>query len=128
MTDSRESRYVPTVLCTRLGKLCINGALGFDSYLVMRYGVADMGCYFCNDVVGVADSVTARTLDQECTVTRPGMALQCAAQCVELFVQIVQNGHGHSEAAVHANKDQDGNYIGVMGTVPHTIRYYQRYQ
>lgn len=58
-TDSRESRWLPTLLAAAEGKLLINAALGFDTYLVMRHGVSGgpqrLGCYFCNDVVAPGD-------------------------------------------------------------------------
>lgn len=59
LMDSRESRWLPTMIGSSLNKIVINAALGFDSWLVMRHGAKDgenrLGCYFCNDVVAPAD-------------------------------------------------------------------------
>ena len=95
LMDTRESRWLPTLLTTAMGKvscvkayallggfkeiiffsfhkLCINAALGFDTYMVMRHGYRCdpqpaipvqtgglpgnvLGCYYCNDVVAPTD-------------------------------------------------------------------------
>lgn len=80
LMDTRESRWLPTLLGKALGKTVLNAALGFDTYLVMRHGVkpeveteddeddeetkksqrekakpVTLGCYFCNDIVAPAD-------------------------------------------------------------------------
>lgn len=68
LMDTRESRWLPTVMGKSMGKIVMNAALGFDSYVVMRHGAenkdegaASLGCYFCNDVVAPAD-VSLRSL------------------------------------------------------------------
>lgn len=61
LMDTRESRWLPTVMGKAAGKIVMNAALGFDSFVVMRHGVtqnediAKLGCYFCNDVVAPAN-------------------------------------------------------------------------
>jgi ubiquitin-like modifier-activating enzyme ATG7 len=62
LMDTRESRWLPTVLAKAKNKLTLNAALGFDTFVCMRHGVtgvdgepAKLGCYFCNDVVAPAD-------------------------------------------------------------------------
>jgi ubiquitin-like modifier-activating enzyme ATG7 len=68
LMDSRESRWLPTLLGSTKNKIVINAALGFDSYLVMRHGHGPaseheehnpepkrLGCYYCNDIVAPMD-------------------------------------------------------------------------
>ena len=60
LMDSRESRWLPTVIGAATGKIVMNAALGFDSYLVLRHGgppgsYKRLGCYYCNDVVAPMD-------------------------------------------------------------------------
>jgi len=122
LMDSRESRWLPTAL-TALNpeKLVVNAALGFDTYLVMRHGVrgvetneTQLGCYFCNDVVAPGDSTTDRTLDQQCTVTRPGGSGIAAALAVELAVSCLTHPLGAAAPAESSDT--------ILGSVPHTIR------
>ena len=67
LMDTRESRWLPTVIGKSSGKLVMNAALGFDTFVVMRHGVKnvkskeeELGCYFCNDVVAPADVSTTQ--------------------------------------------------------------------
>ena len=125
LTDTRESRWLPTLLCAHFGKLALNAALGFDSYLVMRHGAGlpaggapgapgRLGCYFCNDVVAPLDSTANRTMDQMCTVVRPGLAPVAGSLAVELMASVLQH-----PAGIDAPGDADGS---VLGAVPHSIR------
>lgn len=192
LTDSRESRWLPTLLSAKHDKICINAALGLDSFLVVRHGgapevevsegpqqpeaseeaeveaearvlsppcvegsspsipgltadaaaattpVADvdtpprLGCYFCTDVVAPENSSLNRTLDQQCTVTRPGLAPMAAATAVEMTVGLLHHplrqrapaddsagrakGLGAAQAAAAAG--QEGHPLGAL---PHQV-------
>ena len=114
LTDTRESRWLPTVMARAEGKMLINAALGLDSWLVMRHGGeasrddesgiestdnTRLGCYFCNDVVAPENSTNNRTLDQQCTVTRPGIASIASSIAVELMVSLLHHPLGHAAPA-----------------------------
>lgn len=142
LMDTRESRWLPTVMANAKGKLVINAALGFDSFVVMRHGVKRgqvsrdppfafakkipgnrLGCYFCNDVVAPGDSTKDRTLDQQCTVTRPGVSMIASALAVELLVGVLQHPQrGCAFAQTFRNDDDDDDEGSCLGVIPHQIR------
>ena len=128
LTDTRESRWLPTVMAAAHDKMLINAALGLDSWLVMRHG-GGLGCYFCNDVVAPENSMKNRTLDQQCTVTRPGLAQIASSMAVELMVSLLHHPSAHHAPAparsngnfapTVSNSDATTSALGVM---PHQIR------
>ncbi|KAL4885384.1 hypothetical protein BJY04DRAFT_231873 [Aspergillus karnatakaensis] len=130
LMDTRESRWLPTIMGKAAGKIVMNAALGFDTFVVMRHGIADhenpggeLGCYFCNDVVAPMNSQRDQTLDQQCTVTRPGVAAIASALLVELLVSLLQHplgpGAGAPQTQSGDKEDIDGHPLGL---VPHQIR------
>ena len=88
LTDSREARWLPTLAAKTLGKTVMNAALGFDGCLVMKNGSLqdNLACYFCNDVVAPRNSQQNATLDQKCTITRPGLSMMASSLLVEMWV------------------------------------------
>lgn len=165
LMDTRESRWLPTVMGKSAGKIVLNAALGFDTFVVMRHGLkptsgsehgrdsashsaeVELGCYFCNDVVAPADSLSNATLDQQCTVTRPGAAPLASSLLVELLVSILQHplqARAPSPTPVGASQPaaQGGDvasapqpappshpslpspFVHPLGTIPHTLRGY----
>ncbi|KAK7341089.1 hypothetical protein VNO80_24013 [Phaseolus coccineus] len=150
LTDTRESRWLPTLLCANINKITITAALGFDSFLVMRHGAGPLspahkfnaeivnsssvdkpvndangkhrlGCYFCSDVVAPTDSTSNRTLDQQCTVTRPGLAPIASALAVELLIGILHHPQGIF-AVGDINNSVDRATEQPLGILPHQIR------
>ncbi|PSC74928.1 ubiquitin-like modifier-activating enzyme ATG7 [Micractinium conductrix] len=209
LMDTRESRWLPTLLCAARGRLALNAALGFDGYVVMRHGAplppeprevsgaaaggeaagaeghaapaeqqagraaagqaaaeraaaaeppgdqrapgvqppapaseppsqprGRLGCYFCNDVVAPLNSTVDRTLDQQCTVARPGLSAIAGSLAVELMAAVLQhpagaaapplgNG-GFGGAGAGATGDGDPSNEGQrelpLGGAPHMIR------
>jgi ubiquitin-like modifier-activating enzyme ATG7 len=142
LTDTRESRWLPTVAAAAHNKMLINAALGLDSWLVMRHGggfetpdnANRLGCYFCNDVVAPENSTRNRTLDQQCTVTRPGLAPIASSMAVELMVALCHHPDRLSASPPPASattRNFSPTISGVgsstsssseLGLVPHQIR------
>ena len=141
-----DFRWLPTVVAAAYDKLLINVALGFDSYLVMRHGhgISEiinnstnettinenidlperLGCYFCSDVVAATNSQRDRTLDQQCTVTRPGLSFSAASLAIEMMVSLIQSTKSNPSELNHypvydvINDESDENEIFI----PHQIR------
>ena len=64
--------------------------------------------------------MTDRTLDQQCTVTRPGIAAIASALLVELLVSILQHPAGPlAPAPVSQTEDRKDHPLGI---IPHQIR------
>lgn len=93
-TDSREGRWLPIILAQIHGKDMINIALGYDSMLV-QYINNENGCYFCTDPVGPRDTMSTRTIDEKCTITRPGISNIASAIAVEFYVDIIRGAANH---------------------------------
>lgn len=142
LTDTRESRWLPTLMAAAHDKIMINAALGLDSWLVMRHGggvvetpsdgdaksTSRLGCYFCNDVVAPENSTKNRTLDQQCTVTRPGLAPIASSMAVELMVSMMHHPLRQRAAAPRPKSNQNyspttnDDSSSPLGVMPHQIR------
>ncbi|KAL6992408.1 Autophagy protein 7 [Sarracenia purpurea var. burkii] len=119
LTDTRESRWLPTLLCANANKITITAALGFDSFLVMRHGAGPLST---SHDIKADDSTANRTLDQQCTVTRPGLAPIASSLAVELLVGILHHPHGIYAKAEFANSTDSGSTEQPLGILPHQIR------
>uniref|UniRef100_A0A663MKK9 Ubiquitin-like modifier-activating enzyme ATG7 n=1 Tax=Athene cunicularia TaxID=194338 RepID=A0A663MKK9_ATHCN len=107
------------------GDSCFNNASGssdlLGSSLFSNIPGYKLGCYFCNDVVAPGDSTRDRTLDQQCTVSRPGLAMVAGALAVELMVSVLQHPEG-GYAVASSSDDRMNEPPTSLGLVPHQIR------
>ncbi|CAI2349966.1 unnamed protein product [Caenorhabditis sp. 36 PRJEB53466] len=137
--DSREARWLPTLLANKHNKIAISVALGFDTYVIIRHGIgfsqgssagapisatekvpySQLSCYFCSDVTAPGNSTADRTLDQQCTVSRPGLSMIASGMAVELLSSILQYPNPLEAPANHGESDDSTT---VLGAVPHQIR------
>ncbi|CDO68423.1 hypothetical protein BN946_scf184707.g4 [Trametes cinnabarina] len=99
-------------------------ALDLDTVASTRcllLGAGTLGCYVARTLM----SLTDRTLDQMCTVTRPGLAPIAASTAVELLVSMLQHPEGiHAPAPPPQsnNSDTAAGSESILGIVPHQIR------
>ena len=120
--DSREARYFPSLIGALYNKLCLSIGIGYDSFVIVRHGkygpnfyknikegkITDekekenIGCFFCSDYLPPSDSMSNRTLDQQCTVSRPGISMISCGVGIEMLIN-----------ALHDNK---------IGKSPHFCR------
>jgi ubiquitin-like modifier-activating enzyme ATG7 len=138
-----KSRWLPTLQCAAYAKPLINAALGFDSYLVMHSNTEKLsqsqdqrraklnidsskvtvdepsshqhlGCYFCNDIIAGSNSRSGRPLDEQCTVTRPGLSFIAGGLCAELLVALLH--------ATQSESESDQTSESINSKIPHQIR------
>ncbi|GBP07625.1 Ubiquitin-like modifier-activating enzyme ATG7 [Eumeta japonica] len=72
-------------------------------------------------------SLKDRTLDQQCTVTRPGVAAIAGALAVEMLVGLLQhplklNAPAACNLSEEIDKGTKSESEGILGVVPHSIR------
>jgi len=128
LTDTRESRWLPTVMARAHSKQVINIALGFDTFVAMRHGLAlspcespNLGCYFCSEITAPRNSTIDRTLDQQCTVTRPGLTGIASAMGTEMLVAMLH--HPLKGLAMPEGCEEGAPMCqDPMGLVPHQVR------
>lgn len=124
LTDTRESRWLPTLMARLMEKLVITIGLGFDNFIVMRHGTREngLGCYFCQDfMVGPSNTLKNRTLDQQCTISRPGLSMIASALGVELMISTLVHPKGKN-APAELCQDFSSSLSTELGIVPHQIR------
>jgi ubiquitin-like modifier-activating enzyme ATG7 len=78
-----------------------------------------MGCYFCNDTVAPRNSVRDRTLDQQCTVSRPALSCIASSLGVELLSSLVN--HPAKNKAI-SREEKDTCDKSPLGIIPQSIR------
>ena len=103
LTDTRESRWLPTIISAAYNKLALTVALGFDDFLITVHST-EGGCYFCPDPLALPGEIRGgeKPLDLQCTVSRPGLSQMAAGIAVETMASTIQENKVHlGEPAMH---------------------------
>ena len=96
----------------------INVALGFNTFVIGRIN-SNLGCYFCNDVVVPRNSSINKTLDQQCSITRPAVSNIASSLSVELLVALL---HSKDLIETPADNYKQNKNNSELGLIPHQIR------
>ncbi|CAD6191229.1 unnamed protein product [Caenorhabditis auriculariae] len=142
--DSREARWLPTIIANKHRKIAISVGLGFDTYVVIRHGIGNyspsssspaneateisanmlvpysqLSCYFCSDVTAPGNSTNDRTLDQQCTVSRPGLSMVASGVAIELLSSVLQYENPLEAPSNICEADESSS---LLGATPHQVR------
>ena len=72
----------------------------------------------------IFQSTVDRTLDQQCTVSRPGLSMIASALAVELLVSCLQHPLKHlapSETNLSNSSDDEDANGSCLGIIPHQV-------
>jgi len=73
-----------------------------------------LGCYFCNDVVAPRNSLQDRSLDQQCTVSRPALCTIASSLGVELLTSMINHPLRNGARANENANDCDKSPLGII--------------
>jgi ubiquitin-like modifier-activating enzyme ATG7 len=118
-TDSRQSRWAPSLLAALHGVPAISIGLTFDAFVVIRHAPG-ASCYFCADSAAAIPSAPAiaRPPSELCTLTRPGLAVMAAAAAAELTAALLCHGQG-----LRAPAEDGARACGPLGPCFNVLRH-----
>ncbi|KAK7915920.1 hypothetical protein WMY93_011681 [Mugilogobius chulae] len=116
LMDTRESRWLPTVIAASKRKLVINAALGFDTFVVMRHGLKKSSA---TDTASAESSTSCSSSASSCASTPAGPAPSSTGS------SLFSNIPGHKLGCYFCN---DVVAPGDVRTSTHYTRYKEKYK
>ncbi|MGH0182707.1 UNVERIFIED_CONTAM: hypothetical protein FKN15_010558 [Acipenser sinensis] len=128
LMDTRESRWLPTVIAASQQKLIINAALGFDTFVVMRHGLKKSKEQESSESAGAAASCSAVSAPGTSLFNNiPGHKLGCYF-CNDVVAPgdvegwILEDAGERGYAVASSSDDRMNEPPTSLGLVPHQIR------